>query len=201
MNPKEALQEIKKLLFAENGKQGFALVEAKLEDGTLVKYDLATADIFVVGQDGADVPAPVGEHKLETGEILVVTEAGKIAEVKEVETPAGETGEGEVKAGEDVPPTEDAKPKIEEQMSAMEEKYAALEKQVAEMSKKLEEMGNKNEKMSAAVKLSAEVLEQLSKEPSDEPIQKPNTFFKQHKNEKEEKFNKLQQVFQNLKTK
>lgn len=199
MNPKEALQEIKRLLFAENGKQGFALVEAKLEDGTLVKYDLETADIFVVGQDGADVPAPIGEHKLETGETIVVTEAGKIAEVKPLEEKP--KVEVEIEAGADVPPTEDAKPKIEEQMSAIEEKYAALEKQVAEMSKKLDEMGAKNEKMSSAVKLSAEVLEQLSKEPSDKAIQKPNTFFKEHKNEKEEKFNKLQQVFQNLKTK
>lgn len=201
MNAKEALQEIKKLLFTENSKQEFALTEGKLADGTAIKYDLATAEIYVVGQDGADMPAPVGEHKLETGEIFVVVEEGKIAEVKEAEAPEVESGEGEVEAAKEDKPAEDNKPKIDEQMSAMEEKYAALEKKVEDMAKKLEEMGAKGEKMSDAIKLSAQVLETLATEPSDEPIQKPNTFYKEVKDAKQQQFNKLQQVFQNLKTK
>lgn len=199
MNAKEALQEIKKLLFAENGKQEFALTEGKLADGTAIKYDLETAEIYVVGQDGADMPAPVGEHKLETGEVFIVTEAGKIAEVKEVQTPQEEGKEEDMK--DDSAPKDEQKPQIDEQMSAIEEKYAALEKKVEEMAKKLEEMGAKGEKMSEAIKLSAQVLETLATEPSADPIQKPNTFYKEVKDAKEQQFNKLQQVFQNLKTK
>ena len=200
MTTSEALETIKSLLFTENKpEQKFAMVEGKLVDGTIVKYDLETMDIFTIGADGADVPAPVGEHQLETGEVLVVTTEGKIAEVKEVETPAEETTEGEVEAAAEAPV--DEQPKIEEKMSAIEEKYAALEEKVAEMSKMIEEMTSKSEKMSEAVRLSTEVIEAIAKDPSDKEIQKPNTFSKELKNEKEERFNKLQKAFQNLKTK
>ncbi len=199
MNAKEALQEIKKLLFTENSKQEFALTDGKLEDGTAVKYDLESGEIYVVGQDGANMPAPVGEHKLESGEVIVVVEEGKIAEVKKAESEP--KVEVEVEAAKEEGPAEDEKPKIDEQMSAMEEKYAALEKKVEEMAKKLDEMGVKEEKMSEAIKLSAQVLETLATEPSADPIQKPNTFYNEVKDAKQQQFNKLQQVFQNLKTK
>jgi hypothetical protein len=199
MNAKEALQEIKSLLFTENSKEKFALTDGKLEDGTAVKYDLESGEIYVVGQDGANMPAPVGEHKLESGEIIVVVEEGKIAEVKKAESEP--KVEVEVEAAKEDAPAEDEKPKIDEKMSAMEEKYAALEKKVEEMAKKLEEMGNKEEKMSEAIKLSAQVLETLATEPSADPIQKPNTFYKEVKDAKQQQFNKLQQVFQNLKNK
>ena len=199
MNAKEALQEIKKLLFTENSKQEFALTDGKLEDGTAIKYDLESGEIYVVGQDGANMPAPVGEHKLESGEVIVVVEEGKISEVKKAESEP--KVEVEVEAAKEEAPAEDVKPKIDEQMSAMEEKYAALEKKVEDMGKKLDEMGNKGEKMTEAIKLSAQVLETLATEPSADPIQKPNTFYKEVKDAKQQQFNKLQQVFQNLKTK
>lgn len=195
MNAKEALQEIKNLLFTENSKQEFALTEAKLEDGTVVKYNVETSEIFVVGQDGADVPAPVGEHKLETGEVIVVTEEGKIAEIKKEE----EKIEVEIEAEKDMPKEE--KPNLEEEMSSMKSKYEDLEKKVEEMAKKMDEMGKANEKMSQALNLSAQVLETLAKEPSADPIQKPNNFHSQLKNKKQDNYNKLQQVFQNLKSK
>jgi paraquat-inducible protein B len=197
MNAKEALQEIKSLLFKEDSKQKFAMSEGKLEDGTIVKYDVETNDIFVVGQDGVDVPAPVGEHKLETGEVIVVTEEGKIAEIKKSED-EGKV-EVEIEAAEEEKKEE--KPNLEEEMSSMKSKYEDLEKKVDEMAKKMDEMGKANEKMSQALNLSAQVLETLAKEPSAEAIQKPNTFHSQMKNKKEDNYNKLQQVFQNLKSK
>ncbi len=198
MTTSEALETIKSLLFTENKpEQKFAMVEGKLVDGTIVKYDLETMEIYTIGADGADVPAPVGEHELETGEIVVVTEAGKIAEVKKKEV---EEVKIEIEAAEDEVIV-DEQPKIEEKMSAMEEKYSALEERVAEMSKKLEEMTSKSEKMSEAVRLSTEVIEAIAKDPSDKAIQKPNTFSKELKDEREERFNKLQKAFQNLKTK
>jgi hypothetical protein len=47
---------------------------------------------MIVAENGDKVPAPVGDHELEDGRILVITEEGKIAEIKdamveEVETP------------------------------------------------------------------------------------------------------------------
>ena len=75
MNAKEALVQIKQLLFSEAEKQAaFAMTEGKLVDGTIVAYDLETGEIFVVGAEGESIPAPVGEHQLETGEIVVVLE-------------------------------------------------------------------------------------------------------------------------------
>ncbi len=56
------------------------LKEAKLVDGTSVVIE--EDDIFVLTEEGERLPAPVGEHELESGEIVVVKEEGKIAETK-----------------------------------------------------------------------------------------------------------------------
>lgn len=196
MNTKEALDAIKKLVFSEENKQQeetkqvFSLTEAKLVDGTVVKYDLETADIFVVGQDGTDVPAPVGEHQLETGEVLVVTEEGKIAEVKEAEKPAEEATEAPAEEG-----------MADDKFAQFEAEFKALVDKVSKMETELADLKGKNEKMSEAVMLSTQVIEAIAKEPSDKAIQKPNTFSKELKDEKEERFANLQKAFQNLKTK
>jgi hypothetical protein len=66
--------------------------EAKLVDGTIVKYDtpelVIGSMITVVTPDG-EFPAPVGEHTLENGTVVTVDETGKVIEieVKEEETP------------------------------------------------------------------------------------------------------------------
>jgi hypothetical protein len=41
--------------------------------------------VFIVAENGDKVPAPIGEHELEDGRILVITEEGMIAEIKEME--------------------------------------------------------------------------------------------------------------------
>jgi len=193
MNAKEALVQIKNLLFTEAEKKAaFALVEGKLVDGTMVAYDLEAGDIFVIGEDGVQIPAPVGEHQLESGEIVIVTEAGKIAEVKKGEEKKVEI---EIEAAEVTP----EEPKKDEAMAKVEEAMGYLEKKVEELSKKVEEMAKKNEDMKEAVKLSAEVLESFAKEPSDKAITAPNQFAKQLKTEKNERFNNLQKAFSTLK--
>lgn len=66
--------------------------EAKLVDGTIVKYDtpelVIGSMITVVTPDG-EFPAPVGEHTLENGTVVTVDETGKVIEIatKEEETP------------------------------------------------------------------------------------------------------------------
>jgi hypothetical protein len=193
MNAKEALVQIKNLLFTEAEKKAaFALVEGKLVDGTMVAYNLETSEIYVIGEDGVQIPAPVGEHQLESGEIVIVTEAGKIAEVKKGEEPKLEI---EIEAAE-VPAEEKKK---DEAMAKVEEAMGYLEKKVEELSAKVEEMAKKNESMKEAVKLSAQVLESFAKEPSDKAITAPNQFAKQLKTEKNERFNNLQKAFSTLK--
>jgi hypothetical protein len=195
MNAKEALVQIKNLLFTEAEKKAaFALVEGKLVDGTMVAYDLETSEIYVIGEDGVQIPAPVGEHQLESGEIVIVTEAGKIAEVKKGEEPKLEI---EIEAAE-VPAEEKKK---DEAMAKVEEAMGYLEKKVEELSAKVKAMEEKAEDVKEAVKMSAVVLESLAKEPSDKAITSPNQFAKQLKVEKNERYNSLQSAFQKLKNK
>jgi hypothetical protein len=193
MNAKEALVQIKNLLFTEAEKKAaFALVEGKLVDGTMVAYDLETSEIYVIGEDGVQIPAPVGEHQLESGEIVIVTEAGKIAEVKKGEEKKVEI---EIEAAEVTP----EEPKKDEAMAKVEEAMGYLEKKVEELSAKVKAMEEKAEDMKEAVKLSAQVLESFAKEPSDKAITAPNQFAKQLKTEKNERFNNLQKAFSTLK--
>ena len=191
MNAKEALTQIKSLLFSEAEKKAaFAMVEGALIDGTKVAYDLETSEIYVIGEDGESIPAPVGEHQLSTGEIVVVTEEGKISEVKAGEAPKVEI---EIEAAE----VED--PKKDEAMAKFEEIMDDLEKKVEELSAKVKAMEDKAEDVKEAVKMSAVILESLAKEPSDKAITAPNQFAKQLKTEKNERYNNLQNVFQSLK--
>ena len=195
MNAKDALVEIKKLLFSEAEKQAaFALVEGKLVDGTMVAYDLEAGDIFVIGEDGAQIPAPVGEHQLESGEVVVVLEEGKIAEVKQAEAKI----EVEIEASEEMPVEE---PKKDEAMAKVEQAMGDLEKKVEELTAKVKAMEEKAEEVKEAVKMSAVVLESLAKEPSDKAITSPNQFAKQMKVEKVDRYNSLQSAFQKLKQK
>ena len=191
MNAKEALTQIKSLLFSEQEKKAaFAMVEGALIDGTKVAYDLETSEIYVIGEDGESIPAPVGEHQLESGEIVVVTEAGKIAEVKKGE---------EKKVEIEIEAAEVEEPKKDEAMAKFEEAMGYLEKKVEELSAKVKAMEEKAEDVKEAVKMSAVILESLAKEPSDKAITAPNQFAKQLKTEKNDRYNNLQKAFQSLK--
>ena len=190
MNAKEALTQIKSLLFSEQEKKAaFAMVDGALVDGTKVAYDLETSEIYVIGEDGESIPAPVGEHQLSSGEIVVVTEAGKIAEVKA----------GEAKVEIEIEAAEVEEPKKDEAMAKFEEIMGDLEKKVEELSAKVKAMEEKAEDVKEAVKMSAVILESLAKEPSDKAITAPNQFAKQLKTEKNDRYNNLQNVFQSLK--
>lgn len=194
MNAKDALVQIKNLLFSEAEKKAaFAMVEGKLVDGTMVSYDLEALEIYVIGEDGEQVPAPVGEHQLESGDIVIVTEAGKIAEVKKGEAPSVEI---EIEASSDVVEEE---PKKDEAMAKFEEVLGGLEKKVEELTAKVMAMEEKAEDVKEAVKMSAVILESLAKEPSDKAITAPNQFAKQLKKENNERFNNLQKAFSTLK--
>lgn len=87
MTPKEALIKIKSLLKTsfndDAASQKFE--SGKLSDGTLIEYSKLEAggDITIIAADGTKSPAPVGNYELEDGRIVVVSEAGKIAEVKD----------------------------------------------------------------------------------------------------------------------
>ena len=70
------------------------LEEMKLENGTVVSAETFEkgSEIFIVTDD-EKVAMPVGEYILEDGRLVVVSEEGMIADVREVsdEVPAKET--------------------------------------------------------------------------------------------------------------
>jgi hypothetical protein len=69
------------------------LAQMKLNDGVTVLEAAsfeAGQEVNIVAEDGTTTPAPVGEHELEDGSILVITEAGMIAEIKPAAVPEAE---------------------------------------------------------------------------------------------------------------
>ena len=64
-----------------------AMATMMLKDGVTVleaESFEAGQPVFIVAENGDKVPAPIGEHELEDGRVLVITEEGMIAEIKEV---------------------------------------------------------------------------------------------------------------------
>lgn len=75
-----------------------ALETMKLKDGvTVLEAEAFEAGqpVFIVAENGDKVPAPIGDHELEDGRLLVIVEEGMIAEIKEAmaeETKTEEAG-------------------------------------------------------------------------------------------------------------
>ena len=107
--------------------------QMNLENGTVLEAEAFEPEneVFVIsGEDR--VPAPVGEHKLEDGKILVIVEEGIISEIKEVEAP--EVEEVEMQSEEAVAVAEEvaADVAVEAADAITEEVSAAIEVAVAE---------------------------------------------------------------------
>lgn len=95
MNYKEI---VKKICVALNIE--VKLEQMKLNDGvTVIEADSfeANNEIFVVTEDDQRIPLPVGEYVVENGMLLIVSQEGVIAEIKEQEEPAEEPAEEELK--------------------------------------------------------------------------------------------------------
>jgi hypothetical protein len=175
MTKSEALSKIKHLLF---GEQKFE--QAKLEDGTIVMWEgeLATGTaLFVVAEDGTQMPAPDAEHKLEDGTI-VSTVGGLVVTV----TPAESEVEVEVEDKK-----EEMASELEMLVEKLAEKLAALEIKIEEMGMKPEAMSTEdvNSKVDAinteiASKFNAviDLVSKISNEPAAAPAQPVKSGFK-----------------------
>jgi hypothetical protein len=83
MNWKEIVKKICVALEIE-----VKLEQMKLNDGvTVIEADSfeANNEVFVVTEDDQRIPMPVGEYVVENGMLLIVTQEGVIAEIKEQE--------------------------------------------------------------------------------------------------------------------
>ena len=114
----------------------------KLAGGVVVEAESFEAgeNVFLVGEDGEKVAAPVGEHELEDGNILVIAEEGVIAEIREA---AAEEEVVEEAAEEDMPQEEMAYVTKEEFGAAIDE----IKEMIAAMMPEEEEMSAEEPKV------------------------------------------------------
>ena len=150
--------------------------EVKFEQMTLENGAVLEAEVFEAGNEvfvisGEDrVPAPVGEHLLSDGRVLVVAEEGVIAEIKEAAAEVEEeTVEIEVEASAEEAATELAEVEVKEEAPAV---AAIVEKVLEEIAMMREEMKAMREEMGGYAKkeeMSA-IKAELSAEPAAKPI-------------------------------
>jgi hypothetical protein len=153
------LNEVKTLLGME-----VKLAQMKLQDGvTVIEAESFEAgySVGIVTEEGI-VPAPVGEHILEDGRVLVIEQEGVIKEIKDAQTeqPKPEM-EVEVEASEEV--SEPTAKKIIETISkeSFFSEIEALKKENLELKEQLLKLSEVKEE-------AKEVVE--SNEPAAEPI-------------------------------
>ena len=137
--------------------------EVKFEQMTLENGAVLEAESFEAGNEvfvisGEDrVAAPVGEHLLEDGRILVITEEGVIAEIKEaaaeveveVEAPEAEVELAEVEVKEEAPAVVAIIEKVLEEIAMMREEMKGMREEMGGYAKK-EEMAAVKAELSAA---------------------------------------------------
>lgn len=160
MNIKDALEQIKKVVFSANPapEQPAAFSEYTLKDGTVISVsELAIGGTVMIG----DAPAPAGTHELADGGVIVVGEGGVIAEVK----PAEDMGN-------------------EQKPQDYSEQFAAIEGRFAQQDEVIRKQGEMLQAFDAALKQSGEtmkqlleVVEQLANAPTADPAEAPKQSF------------------------
>ena len=118
------------------------MANMRLANGVLLEAESFEAgqNVFLVGEDEEKVAAPVGEHELEDGRVLVIVEEGVIAEIREAqeEEVAEEAPEVEVEveqaAEEEVEMNYVTKEEFESAIGEIKEMIAGMMPQEEEMS-------------------------------------------------------------------
>ena len=152
------------------------MMEAKLKDGTIVEVtELAVGGIVTI----EGVPAPVGEHMLETGETIVLGDNGAIMEIKP-------KAEDEVKVEVEIPQVEDMSAKFAAFESATNEKFSAYESKFAQYEAKL---GQANKVIEGLMQISKMLVEAPQSAP-DAGVKTSNNFAEQ-KNDAKAEFEKF----------
>ena len=192
MDNRTILNKVRELLGME-----VKLEQRKLEDGvTIVEADAFEpgAEIMIVTEDEQMIPLPVGDYKMEDGQILVVSEEGIIAEIKEAEAEEEVVEEEAKKEEEEVVEEEmadEAKPVKKTVESIVKETFFTeienLKKENAELKAKLKELSSDQvtEEPTNEAEVSEPVAEKEVELASDEPADKPISFNPENVNKKE----------------
>ena len=137
MNLQDVFKKIELALTPEKVE----LASMSLADGTMVEAEVfeAGANVFLVGGDGEKIAAPIGEHKLEDGRVLVIEEEGIIKEIKEAAAEEEATVEVEVEAAEEAPADMTIKD-IVEMVSALREEVEMMKQEMGKKQEMTEEV-------------------------------------------------------------
>tara|TARA_R100000541_G_scaffold12165_2_gene20512 strand:- start:140 stop:739 length:600 start_codon:yes stop_codon:yes gene_type:complete len=160
MKAESTLNKVKVLLGIE-----VKLEEMKLENGTRFEADKFEKgkEVFIVSEDDARIPVPVGEYLTDEGKYLYVVEEGIIDEVKEEEEM-----EVEDKEIDEVEAEDDGKEADVEDWAGMEKRIKNLEDAIADLKSKMgedKEYMEEDSKEESKEELSAEIKEaELSEE-------------------------------------
>jgi hypothetical protein len=200
MTAQEAIAKIKIMLGSEKPAQEFK--EAKLADGvTIVTWEgeLEGAELMIVSEEGK-IPAPDGDHTLESGEVVTVAD-GKVTSVTEAKEEKEEVEielEKEEKKDYDM---ESMNTMLKECMAKIE----MLEKKMGEtkVEDKIEEAMSAISAQKEAFTSLVDVVDKIAKLPSDAPADNGNLFssMKVSKELETEKLNDFAEALKNLKSK
>ena len=130
------------------------MANMKLENGIVLEAEAFEAgeNVFLIGEEDQKVAAPVGEHKLEDGRILVIEEEGVIAEIRNAEEEVKE----EESVEEELAEEEMAYVSKEEFNAAIDEIKAMIQ----DMGKDKEEMASESEEVQMNKEATEEVVEE-----------------------------------------
>jgi hypothetical protein len=200
MTAQEAIAKIKIMLGTEKPAQEFK--EAKLADGvTIVTWEgeLEGAELMIVSEEGK-IPAPDGDHTLESGEVVTVAD-GKVTSVTEAKEEKEEVEielEKEEKKDYDM---ESMNTMLKECMAKIE----MLEKKMGEtkVEDKIEEAMSAIIAQKEAFASLVDVVDKIAKSPSDAPADNGNLFssMKVSKEFETEKLNDFAEALKKLKSK
>ena len=175
MKATEILQKLKEQfaeLVAQPTQTPVAMVSATLEDGTVVEVTALEVGGIVTIEG---VPAPIGEHKLNDGTVIVVGENGAIMEIKP---------KVEEMPTEEMPPmVEDMGAKFSSLENSTKEKFATYETKFASYETKFAEYESKLNKATQLIEGLMNLTKTLAETPTGTPdVAVKNNFVETKKN-------------------
>lgn len=142
------------------------MANMKLENGIVLEAEAFEAgeNVFLIGEEDQKVAAPVGEHKLEDGRMLIIEEEGVIAEIRNAEEEVKE----EESVEEEMAEEEMAYVSKEEFTAAIDEIKAMIQ----DMGKDKEEMASESEEVQMNEEATEEVVEEVEMSADEAPAAK-----------------------------
>ncbi len=159
---KEGFASVKLSNEAEQVEVVITMATMMLKDGVTIleaeSFEAGQA-VFIVAENGDKVPAPIGEHELEDGRILVITEEGMIAEIKEAMVEE-ETQDADVEVEVEMTTEEMIKAIVTNMSVEVSKQIEAIR---TELSAQIAEVKTTQVEVKASTKAKPEVAETLNK--------------------------------------